>query len=237
MSSKLSDRPITITINQYFFGTSSLSKRIDETIYHSGPPLLTIRLIERGRRLDWEVNSENKFLEGSLGSRKSYKRIAILICARLSGTTTYPALTQMSNRLVRDGFKKKTAIMKATGNLANKSRLKEFKRQTKGLNTLFNRAKLKPPIIDGKINLKWNTALDRVVIFTDTTGGQLDTRKLETLLSKYQVHWQTKVIPQPRFKRPKVEPVAPDKMDYLTNPSRESVQRQLENKKKYKNQY
>lgn len=192
---------------------------------------ITIKLIEKGGILNPVIRGEPIELVQRL--RDSYKLTAILICAKAYNSETPRSLTQLSNNLIRYGFKKGRAIR---GRADLSSRVKNLEREVKVLNILFEENGLSSPLIKESGILKWAIELDDFIRFEDERGIELKTDALSNLLKKYKLFWRSKEIRKEKVITPKRKTffMPDDKLDYAANPSKQSTQKQLEGKKIYK---
>jgi len=189
---------------------------------------VTIKLIETGGKLEYKIDGTPNELIQRL--RDSYKLTAIIIAAGAYNNETPRSLTQLTNNLIRYGFKKGRTIR---GRSDSKTREKNLEREVKKLNKYFEDVKMPLPLIKELSVLKWNDEISGFISFVDTNETELKTDALRNLLSKYKLSTRGKELSTKHIKRAKVKPLilAPNNLDYAAHPSRQSVQAKLIGKK------
>jgi hypothetical protein len=187
---------------------------------------ITIKLIEIKGELNPDIRGEPAGLVQRL--QDSYKLTAILICAKAYNSETLRSLAQLTNNLIRYGFKKGRSIR---GRADLPSRVKNLEREVKTLNTIFEETGLSSPLIKESGIFKWFVEMDDFIRFEDERGTELKMDSLRNLLNKYKLFYRYKEPIRKLSRKSKIFFMSGDKMDYAANPSRLSEQRKLEGRK------
>jgi len=187
---------------------------------------IIIKLTEKGGILNPAISGEPVKLVQRL--RDSYKLTAILICAKAYNSETPRSLTQLTNNLIRYGFKKGRSIK---GRADLPSRVKNLEREVKTLNALFENSGLSSPLVKESGILKWSVGIDDFIRFEDEYGIELKADALRNLLSKYKLFYRYKEPAKKLSRKPKIFSMSGDNIDYAVNPSRQSIQRRTEGMK------